>query len=107
MLEVDGQQHYADSAGVPSARIYGETTRGDRDLRLSGYEVYRFSGFELSGKRVTGAVAEFFDCCHRRRQRPVLSHLEEGICSRALANNEFPEQSLTVSATLLKLAYGQ
>ncbi|CCG02435.1 hypothetical protein [Blastococcus saxobsidens] len=60
-LEVDGQQHYATSAGEPSPRIYSVTTRGDRDLRLSGYEVYRFSGYELTEDRASDTVREFFD----------------------------------------------
>ena len=61
VLEVDGQQHYATSAGEPSPRIYSDTTRGDRDLRLSGYEVYRFSGYELRDDRAADTVKEFFD----------------------------------------------
>ncbi|WP_163508964.1 hypothetical protein [Fodinicola acaciae] len=61
VLEVDGEQHYATSSRQPSPRIYSETTRGDRDLRLTGYEVYRFSGYELSEDRATNTVAEFFN----------------------------------------------
>ena len=61
VLEVDGEQHYATSSRQPSPRIYSETTRGDRDLRLTGYEVYRFSGYELSEDRATNTVSEFFD----------------------------------------------
>lgn len=60
VLEVDGQQHYATSAGEPSPRIYSDTTRGDRELRLSGYEVYRFSGYELSDDRAADTAREFF-----------------------------------------------
>lgn len=61
VLEVDGERHYATSAHQPSPRIYSETTRGDRDLRLAGYEVYRFSGYELSEDRAANTVSEFFD----------------------------------------------
>lgn len=61
VLEVDGEQHYATPSHQPSPRIYSETTRGDRDLRLTGYEVYRFSGYELSEDRVTNTVSEFFN----------------------------------------------
>ncbi|WP_093575564.1 hypothetical protein [Amycolatopsis rubida] len=61
VLEVDGEQHYATPSRQPSPRIYSETTRGDRDLRLAGYEVYRFSGYELSEDRATKTVSDFFD----------------------------------------------
>lgn len=61
VLEVDGKQHYATSAGKPSPRIYSDTVRGDRELRLSGYEVYRFSGYELEVDRTAHTVREFFD----------------------------------------------
>jgi hypothetical protein len=60
VLEVDGAQHYS-ADGKASPTIYANTTRGDRDLRLSGYEVFRFSGYELSEPRAEGTVREFFD----------------------------------------------
>jgi len=59
VLEVDGIQHYSKN-GKPSAAAYAETTRADRDLRLSSYEVYRFSGYELSDQRARPTVSEFF-----------------------------------------------
>jgi hypothetical protein len=58
VLEVDGEQHYATSAHQPSPRIYSETTRGGRDLQLAGYEVYRFSGYELSEDRAANTVSD-------------------------------------------------
>lgn len=59
VLEVDGHQHYSKD-GQPSPATYAQTTRGDRDLRLSGYEVYRFSGYELTPARARTTVSEFF-----------------------------------------------
>lgn len=59
VLEVDGAQHYS-IGNRPSPARYSETTRADRDLRLSGYEVYRFSGYELSGTRSSATISEFF-----------------------------------------------
>lgn len=59
VIEVDGAQHYSiDGVAVPA--VYAETTRGDRDLRLAGYEVYRFAGYELTPERGSSTVREFF-----------------------------------------------
>ena len=66
VLEVDGQQHYAE-AGAPSPRLYAEMVAADRDLRLSGYEVYRFGGYELDGTGEASAMLkEFFVRLFRR-----------------------------------------
>jgi hypothetical protein len=59
VLEVDGIQHYSNN-GKPSPATYSDTTRADRDLRLSRYEVYRFSGYELSSERAQATISEFF-----------------------------------------------
>lgn len=48
VVELDGQQHYADDDGRASPRRYGEMMREDRRLKLTGYEVYRFGGCELT-----------------------------------------------------------
>ncbi len=47
VIEVDGAQHYSDENGKPSPAKYAEMVAADRDLRLAGYEVYRFGGHEL------------------------------------------------------------
>jgi very-short-patch-repair endonuclease len=70
VLEVDGQQHYSTETGTPSPAVYSTTTHGDRDLRLSGYEVYRFSSYELTGQRAPATVKEFFDRLLARRANP-------------------------------------
>ncbi len=46
VLEVDGKQHYADG-DTASPQLYSEMVAADRKLKLSGYEVYRFGGYEL------------------------------------------------------------
>jgi very-short-patch-repair endonuclease len=51
VIEVDGEQHYADHKGHASPRAYADMVRADRGLRLLGYEVYRFGGFELQRKQ--------------------------------------------------------
>ncbi|EOT02223.2 hypothetical protein P354_21420 [Streptomyces noursei PD-1] len=42
VLEVDGAHHYE------SGNAYAATVHGDRDLKLAGYEVFRFGSTELS-----------------------------------------------------------
>lgn len=46
VIEIDGEQHYSEN-GLPSPRKYAEMVSADRNLRLSGYEVYRFGGYEF------------------------------------------------------------
>ncbi len=59
ILEIDGKQHYADGDKA-SPRLYSEMASADRDLRLRGYEVYRFGGYELSQNRTDVIVEDFF-----------------------------------------------
>lgn len=46
VIEVDGKQHYAEK-DIASPAKYAEMVSQDRDLKLLGYEVYRFGGYEL------------------------------------------------------------
>ncbi|RQR56382.1 hypothetical protein DIE21_01700 [Burkholderia sp. Bp9140] len=76
VIEIDGRHHYAvqdDLAPdrfIANAPRYAEMVAEDRRLRLMGYEVYRFGGYEFMdvdlGQRKVGphaqqCVAEFFD----------------------------------------------
>lgn len=62
VIEVDGAHHYADDDTRASPRRYAEMVAEDRKLRLAGYEVYRFGGYELmSGDKARGMLDEFFD----------------------------------------------
>jgi len=47
VIEIDGKHHYADDAGQAQPRLSAEMVAEDRRLRLAGYEVYRFGGYEL------------------------------------------------------------
>ncbi|WP_433521584.1 hypothetical protein ACQPZ2_30320 [Nocardia pseudovaccinii] len=47
VLEVDGANHYTDSAGRPSPQEYAKNAKADRIMKLSGYDVFRFGGAEL------------------------------------------------------------
>ncbi|MFE0378270.1 hypothetical protein ACFW1M_22390 [Streptomyces inhibens] len=56
VLEIDGSQHYTRDYGcTPDAAKYAETVAADRDLKLRGYEVFRFGHDEL--KRFDDAQA--------------------------------------------------
>lgn len=61
VIEVDGKQHYSDDSNASPAR-YAEMVAEDRRLRLLGYEVYRFGGYELTQKPdASKMVRKFFD----------------------------------------------
>jgi len=60
VLEVDGKQHYAEG-DTASPRLYSEMMAEDRKLRLRGYEVYRFGGYELTAPGATDMLRQFFD----------------------------------------------
>lgn len=67
VIELDGRQHYADEDGHADVRRYAEMVAEDRKLRLLGYEVYRFGGYEIDLRSETGrskteaTLDEFFD----------------------------------------------
>ncbi|OWT72951.1 MULTISPECIES: hypothetical protein [unclassified Achromobacter] len=77
VIEIDGRHHYgvldrrSPQNYIANAKLYAEMAIEDRRLRLMGYEVYRFGGYEfrdvnLSEKPHVGPeaeqrVAEFFD----------------------------------------------
>ncbi len=62
VIECDGQQHYADEDGRADSHRYAEMVTEDRELRLHGYEVYRFGGAELvDSPSMRQRLASFFD----------------------------------------------
>jgi very-short-patch-repair endonuclease len=60
VIEVDGSQHFSRD-GKPSLAAYSEMVGADRDLRLAGYEVYRFGSNELVGETAGALIERFFD----------------------------------------------
>lgn len=70
VVEIDGQQHYStgtEASAKPSPAEYARTVRSDRHLRLAGYEVYRFGGYELRDENTCSSVVEdFFTRLFRR-----------------------------------------
>jgi len=80
VIEVDGVQHYGhpnppDSTGrvtytaVP--RLYSEMVSEDRRLRLAGYEIYRFGGWELSQPHGEQLLTDFFTELLKRHKAPT------------------------------------
>lgn len=62
VCELDGKTHYTDDEGAPSPSRYAQMVRDDRELRLRGYEVYRFGASEVFGQASTlELVNDFFD----------------------------------------------
>jgi very-short-patch-repair endonuclease len=59
VIEVDGQQHYSHD-GEPAPHLYADMMIADRDLRLLGYEVYRFGGHEFGQKNSDDSLDAFF-----------------------------------------------
>jgi hypothetical protein len=59
VMEVDGKQHYAEG-DTASPKLYSEMVSEDRRLRLPGYEVYRFGGYELGTAGAADMLREFF-----------------------------------------------
>jgi len=69
VLEVDGSQHSTSSDGRPDGTKYAANMRGDRDLKLSGYEVFRFGATELQDReRAHALLQRFFADLFRRFQ---------------------------------------
>lgn len=60
VLEVDGKHHFSEN-GHPSLKIYGDMVSADRELRLAGYEVYRFGANELVGEGAEPRITDFFE----------------------------------------------
>ena len=61
VLEVDGARHYSDDNGKPSPIRYAKMVAADRELKLHGYDVYRFGGSELQGVNGKQLLKTFFD----------------------------------------------
>lgn len=66
VLEVDGAHHYSRDGRADGA-AYAANVRGDRDLKLAGYEVFRFGAVELRDRDAARALLRpFFADLFRR-----------------------------------------
>jgi very-short-patch-repair endonuclease len=59
VIEIDGRQHYSEN-NIASPRLYAEMVTEDRRLKLAGYEVYRFGGYEFMNRDSVGDFIEDF-----------------------------------------------
>jgi hypothetical protein len=60
IIELDGIQHYADEEGRAAPERYAQMVAADRELRLAGYEIYRFGGHELASRRQASRLLDAF-----------------------------------------------
>jgi hypothetical protein len=60
VIEVDGKHHFSVDE-KPSLKVYAEMVSADRELRLAGYEIYRFGANELVGNGAEARITDFFD----------------------------------------------
>ncbi|RBB37541.1 hypothetical protein DPV79_21330 [Burkholderia reimsis] len=67
VIEVDGLHHYGDpDTRRADAHRYAQMAAADRDLKLAGYEVYRFGTAELLGNSAQANAVSFFHKLFRR-----------------------------------------
>jgi hypothetical protein len=60
VFEVDGKHHFSHE-DKPCLLTYAKMVSADRNLRLAGYEVFRFGANELVGPSATSSIQGFFD----------------------------------------------
>ena len=76
VIEIDGKQHYSEE-NTSSPRKYSEMVSEDRKLRLLGYEVYRFGGYELMSSECTengeALIQGFFERLFAKHQISLIS----------------------------------
>lgn len=60
VIEVDGKHHYANPQGQADGCRYAAMVAADRELKLAGYEIYRFGTDELNSNGSQQLVHNFF-----------------------------------------------
>jgi very-short-patch-repair endonuclease len=71
VIEVDGKHHYANAAGCADVQRYAQMVRADRELKLAGYEVFRFGAAELQAPTAKADVKDFFEALFKRYGIPT------------------------------------
>jgi hypothetical protein len=59
VIEIDGKQHYSKDDKA-SPELYSNMVSADRKLKLAGYDVYRFGGYELRQDNAKDIILDFF-----------------------------------------------
>jgi len=59
IIEIDGIHHYSED-GKASPKKYAEMVSYDRQMKLYGYEIYRFGGFEFKDASIKKTIVDFF-----------------------------------------------
>ncbi len=59
IIEIDGKQHYADG-DIASPTLYSNMVAEDRRMKLAGYDLYRFGGYELTYGDKDKMIEDFF-----------------------------------------------
>ena len=71
VIEVDGKHHYADASGSADVQRYAQMVQADRELKLAGYEVFRFGAVELQTPTAKKDAHAFFEALFRRYGVPI------------------------------------
>lgn len=71
VIEVDGKHHYADANGSADVQRYAQMVKADRELKLAGYEVFRFGAVELQVPTAKTDVKTFFEALFKRYGVPT------------------------------------
>lgn len=66
VIEIDGKHHYANDDGRADIDRYAKMVSADRELKLSGYQVFRFGAAELQDDSAKKLVKEFFETLFKR-----------------------------------------
>lgn len=59
VIEIDGKEHYA-NGDLACPEKYSKMVSEDRLLKLGGYQVFRFGGYELKQKNAIEMVKNFW-----------------------------------------------
>lgn len=59
IIEIDGKHHYTEGEKA-SPKLYSEMVAEDRRMKLAGYDLYRFGGYELSYGDKDKLIEDFF-----------------------------------------------